>query len=164
MIAEQKDSWSVQVRRHRNVYRFGGPWARTLLSSVPWLNAGVLFVMLFAVHGRLVINPGMVFDLPRAPLHEGTHQGLTALMVPVARDTAGGEETLIFFEDDRYSAQDADQMSVLAERLKNRVSLGARREMLLMADKRVPHGDVIRLVNVAREAGLQRVNVAEKPE
>jgi len=164
MLSEKREGWSKQIRRHRNVYRFGGVWARSLLSSIPWINALILVVMLLAVHGRMVISPGVVFDLPRAPLREGMNSGLTALMIQVARDTPGGEETLIFFDDDRYSAQDSDQMSVLAERLRSRLAVSTRRDLLLMADKRVPHGDVIRFVNVAREAGVQRVNVAEKPE
>ncbi|HNX33549.1 MAG TPA: biopolymer transporter ExbD [Kiritimatiellia bacterium] len=164
MLSEKREGWSKQTRRHRNVYRFGGPWARSLLSSIPWINALILVVMLLAVHGRMLISPGVVFDLPRAPLREGLHAELMALMIPVARDTPGGEETLIFFDDDRYSTLDEDQMAVLSERLRNRLSLSAHRELLLMADKRVPHGDVIRFVNIAREAGVQRVNVAEKPE
>ena len=71
---------------------------------------------------------------------------------------------MIFFDDDRYVAQDADQMVLLSERVKGRVALSANRELLLLADKRVPHGDVMRFVNAMREAGVQRVNVAEKPE
>jgi len=164
MISEQRESWSRQVRGHRNIYRFGGPWTRSVLVSIPWINAVVLVVMLLSVHGQMVISPGVVFDLPRAPLREGLHQGLTALMIGVARDTPGGEETLIFFDDDRYSTQDEEQLARLSERLKSRVALDGRRELLLMADKRVPHGDVVRFVNAAREAGVLRVNVAEKPE
>ncbi len=164
MISEKKENWSRQVRGHRTIYRFGGPWARSLLVSVPWVNAVILVVMLVTVHHQLAISPGVVFDLPRAPLREGLHQGLTVLMIEVARGAPGGEETLIFFDDDRFSAQDEEQLTMLSERLKNRMALDGRRELLLMADKRVPHGDVIRFVNVAREAGVQRVNVAEKPE
>ena len=164
MIIERRESWSRQIRRHRNVYRFGGVWARTLLAAVPWINAAVLVVMLLAVHGQLAVTPGVAFDLPRAPLREGVRHELTALMIEVARDAPGGEETLIFFDDDRFSAQDEDQMVMLAERLKDRMTLGRSRELLLLADKRVPHGDVVRFVNIAREAGMLRVNVAEKPE
>ncbi len=164
MIMEQKESWSKLVRRHRNVYRFGGVWAQALLASVPWVNVVVIIVLLLAVNQRMVVSPGVVFDLPRAALREGTHAGLSALMISVARDVPGGDETLIFFDDDRYLAHDADQMSLLSERVRSRVALSARRDLLLLADKRVPHGDVMRFVNLMREAGVQQVNVAEKPE
>lgn len=164
MIWERRDSWSKMVRRHRNIYRFGGPWSQALLAAVPWLNGIVIIVLLLAVNQRMVVSPGVMFDLPRAPFREGMHTGLTALMISVARDTPGGDETLIFFDDDRFSAQDPDQMAMLSERVKNRVALGARRELLLLADKRVRHGDVVTMVNAVREAGVQRVNVAEKPD
>jgi biopolymer transport protein ExbD len=117
-----------------------------------------------AVHGQLTVTPGVAFDLPRAPLREGARSSLTALMIVVSRDTSGGEETLIFFDDDRYVSQDEEQMAMLSERLRNRMALGRSRELLLLADKRVPHGDVVRFVNVAREAGMRQINVAEKPE
>ena len=39
-----------------------------------------------------------------------------------------------------------------------------RRDLLLLADRRVPHGDVMATVNLARAAGLQRVNVGVKPD
>jgi biopolymer transport protein ExbD len=58
---------------------------------------------------------------------------------------------------------DDEQIALLAERLKARMAQNGARELLLMADKRVPHGDVMFFVNVAREAGARRVNVAEKP-
>lgn len=161
----RKERLSRTMSRCREIYRFGGPWARAALAAVPWVNVLVLVGLLFMVHGRLVMTPGMMFDLPSAPLREGMLSGrLTALMISVDRENAGGDETLIFFDDDRYSAQDADQLAVLSERLRSRLSLQSHFELLLLADKRVPHGDVIRFVNVAREAGVQRVCVAEKPE
>jgi len=164
MIMEQRESWSRLIRRHRSIYRFGGVWAQALLASVPWIDAIISVVLLLAVNQRMVVSPGIIFDLPRAQLREGMHAGLTALMISVARDLPGVDETLVFFDDDRYLTQDAEQMSVLSERVKSRVALGVRRDMLLLADKRVPHGDVVRFVNAVREAGVQRVNVAEKPE
>jgi len=164
MTGQTRESWSKLVRRHRSIYRFGGVWAQILLSSVPWINAIIIVVLLLTVNRRMVVSPGVVFDLPHAALREGTHESLTALMISVTRDVPGGDETLIFFDDDRYSAQDADQMALLSERIKSRVARRTPRDMLLLADKRVPHGDVMKFVNVMRQAGVQRVNVAEKPE
>jgi len=161
---KNEESWSKDVRRHRSIYRFGAAWAQILLAAVPWINAVILVVLLLAINHRMVVSPGVMFDLPRAALREGSHPGLTALMISVARDVPGEDETFIFFDDDRYSVQDADQMTTLSEHVKGRVSIGANRDLLLLADKRVPHGDVMRVVNAMREAGVERVNVAEKPE
>jgi hypothetical protein len=76
MISERRESWSRQIRKHRNVYRFGGVWAQTLLAAVPWVNAVILVVLLMAVHGQLTVTPGVAFDLPRAPLREGARSSL----------------------------------------------------------------------------------------
>lgn len=157
------ESWSKLVRRHRSIYRFGAVWAQILLATVPWVNAVILVVLLLAVNRRMVVSPGVMFDLPRAAIREGSHTGLTALMISVARDVPGEDETFVFFDDDRYSVQEAEQMTTLSEHVKDRVSISANRELLLLADKRVPHGDVMRVVNAMREAGVERVNVAEKP-
>jgi biopolymer transport protein ExbD len=55
-------------------------------------------------------------------------------------------------------------MGMFADRVKSRIAAGLKPELLLLADRRVSHGDVIRLVNAAREAGIERVNVGEKPK
>ena len=49
------------------------------------------------------------------------------------------------------------------ERLRQRTAQNER-VLLLMADKRVPHGEVVSIINLARDAGVERVNVAVKPE
>lgn len=164
MISEQYESWSKLVQSHRNVYRFGGNWANAMLTLVPWLNALVIAVVVYMVNNRMVVSPGVMFDLPKVSLKEGVHTELTALMISVSRDLSNGDETLIFFDDERYSVRDDEQMGALVERLRSRAAACAHRDLLLLADKRVPHGDVMRFVNVARDAGVQRVNVAEKPE
>ena len=164
MRTPQQESWSQRVRRLRDIYRFGGPWARAWLVSAPWINAGLIALLLLAVHQRMLVTPGVLFDLPAAPVREGVESSLAALMIPMLREGVGGEETLVFFDDERYRMQDEEQRAALAASLRRRLSLGARRELLLLADKRIAHGDVMAFVHMAREAGAQRINVAGKPE
>ena len=164
---EEKKSpftWSENIRKDRSVYRFGGPWIRMVGTIAPWLSAIILIGMLFVVNHRIAITPGVLFDMPPAPFLEGSHSGLTVLMFSVSRETQTGEETLVFFDDERYLMQDADQIAHLADRISESISIGRHQEMLLLADKRVPHGDVMSFVNMARQAGATRINVAEKPE
>ncbi len=164
MFSEHKESWSLQVRKHRSIYRFGSGWQKTLLAAVPWLNIIILLMLLILVHGKLTITPGMIFSLPSAPFREGSQTSLTALMMIVGRDLPGGEETLVFFDDDRYSLAEEEHVEMLLERLKSRLTADSHHDLLLLADKRVSHGAVMRFINVAREAGVKKVNVAEKPE
>ena len=73
-------------------------------------------------------------------------------------------ETLVFVGDDRYTIDTAGRREKLAERISQRVALEPRREILLLADRRIPHGDIMTVVNLARDAGVSRVNVSVKPE
>lgn len=156
--------WLQTVRSHRDIYRFGGPWAQAAMYSVPWINVLILIVLLFLYHERIAISPGIVFDLPPAPLREGSHTGLTALMFAVTHEAMARDEALVFFDDARYMVEDNEQMSALADQVRLRIKNSTSRDFLLLADKRVTHGDIMRFVNILRNAGVSRVNVAEKPE
>lgn len=164
MSEKPEKNWSDIARSHRSIYRFGGVWRQAMLVWAPWFDALVIIVLLLVVHARMVVSPGVMFDLPQAPLREGMHAGLTALMIVVSRVPGGADDTLLFFDEDRYIMRDQEQMRMLAERLRARVALAARQELLLLADRMAPHGDVVAFVNLAREAGIQRVNVAQRPE
>ena len=156
--------WLQAIRSHRGVYRFGGPWAQAVMYSVPWINAIILFILLFLYHERITISPGIIFDLPPAPLREGSHTGLTALMFAVNQESMSREEAMVFFDDSRFMVEDNEQMSVLAEQIRVRLQNSSSKDFLLLADKRVKHGDILRFVNILRNAGVSKVNVAEKPE
>lgn len=165
MTARRQEPIGRLVKRRRNIYRFGGPWARALLASVPWVNALALALLLLVAHGRVAVSPGLPFDLPSGPLGEGLPPGPAAMMIPVAgEDPSGARETMIFFDDERFLAGDKGQMEILADHIRQRAARGAGQALLLMADRRVPHGDVIDFVNLARGAGVKQVHVAIKPQ
>ena len=156
---------SREIRRHRNIYRFGAPWTRSFLMAVPWINAILLVLLLILVHGKTAVTPGILFDLPREPLREGAQATLTAMMIPVTGEALPGtQEVMIFFDDDRFLSRDKEQMEALSERLRQYSTQGQDQALLLMADKRILHGSVMHFVSLAREAGIKRIDVATKPE
>ena len=152
--------WRTETLRNRFSQRGWGGAA--LLAAAPWLTVVLLVALVAVVGDRILVRPGVVFDLPRAPFREGLRYGLTAVMLPVAR--TNGQETLVFFDDERFVLAVPTQLEQLAERIRDRLAREPRREILLLADRRIPHGDVMTVVNLAREAGVNRVNVATKPE
>ena len=152
--------WSEAFRKRRSRAR-----TLPLFSATPWLSTVLILGALYVAHDRMAVTPGVMFDLPPAPLTEGTHAGAaTVLMFSVSRETLTGEETLVFFDDERYLIRDDDQFALLTSRITDTAALGRTQEMILLADKNVPHGDVMRFVNLARQAGITRINVAQKPE
>jgi len=164
MKKNESISWLPSIRQKRGVYRFGGPWAQAVIYSVPWINTLILMVLLFLYHQRIAISPGIVFDLPSAPLREGSHTGLTALMFAVTHESMAREEALVFFDDARYMVQDDEQMSNLAEQIRLRMKNADSKDFLLLADKRVSHGDIMRFVTILRNTGVSKVNVAQRPD
>ncbi|MFZ4394126.1 MAG: ExbD/TolR family protein [Kiritimatiellia bacterium] len=162
-MKELKGHWGKwRSEALRNRYARGGWGGRALFVAAPWITLVLLMGLLLVVGERILLRPGVVFDLPRAPFREGMRYGLTAVMIPVAR--TNGHETLVFFDDEPFDLGHAGRREQLAVRLHERVALEPRREILLLADRRIPHGDVLTVVNLAREAGVSRVNVATKPD
>jgi len=162
-VKELKGHWGKwRSETLRNRFTRGGWGGRALFAAAPWLNLVLLVVLLRDVGDRILLRPGVVFDLPLAPFREGMHYGLTAVMIPVAR--TNGLETLVFFDDEPFDLGVTARQEQLAARIRNRVALEPRREILLLADRRIPHGDVMTVVNLAREAGVSRVNVSTKPD
>ena len=89
---------SQLIRKHRNIYRFGGAWPQVLLWAVPWINVVVLTVLLVLVHGKTTATAGLLFDLPHSPIREGAAASLIAMLIPVAGENeAGAPDTLVFF-------------------------------------------------------------------
>jgi biopolymer transport protein ExbD len=152
--------WRSEALRSR--FTRSGWGGRALFAAAPWVTVVLLVVMLLVVGDRILLRPGVSFDLPRAPFREGMRYGLTAVLIPVAR--TNGQETMVFFDEEPFDLGVAARQSQLAQRIRDRVALEPRREILLLADRRIPHGDVMTVVNLAREAGVGRVNVSTKPD
>ena len=156
----QWGSWYTEGLRMR--FRPRNRIANTFLQVVPWMNFVVVLALFFALSNRLTLQPGVVFELPRAPFQEGIHQGVTLVMLRAQR--AEGDETLVFFDDVRYQLGLAEQHERLRTDLAQAAARPNGQQMLLLADRRVPHGDVITVVNLARSAGIRRVNASIRPE
>ncbi len=156
----QWGSWYTEGLRMR--FRPRNRIANGFLQVVPWLNFVVVLALFFSLSGRLTLQPGVVFELPRAAFHEGIQQGLTLVMLRAQR--AQGAETLIFFDDVRYQLSVPEQGEQLRAELARAALRPDGRQLLLLADRRIPHGDVMDLVNLARAAGIRQVNASVKPE
>ena len=152
--------WSAEGLRMR--FRPRSRVGQAFLQIVPWVDFGVILLLLAVLAQRLTLSPGIVFDLPQAAFREGLYRGPTIVMASVQR--SGGAETLVFFDDVRYQLDNAENAEGLRTVLGRAAAQPAGNQLLLLADRRVPQGEVVRLVSLARSAGIQRVNVAVKPE
>lgn len=156
--------WRWQPTRSDGIWRHGCGWARPLTAAAPWVALALILVEFALIEGRLAAAPGVSFDLPPAVTQDELSDltGFAALAMPVVRDPAKGPETQVFYDDARYMISDVGELAALRNHLSARPASQLETTMLLLADKRIPVGDVLKLVGLVRECGVVRVQVAEK--
>ncbi len=136
----------------------------------PWIDVLLLAVSFVLIVGARSIVPGIRVELPQAPFREGLSSDLLLVVNPVPESPVGhGAERdadalpiLVFFNDDRFSLTDAHHRDGLRNALVAHTERFGRRDALLYIDRRVAHGDVVRLIALLREAGVRQINVAVK--
>lgn len=157
-------AWGWRPVRPEGIWKHGCRWARPFTVAAPWIALALLLVEFAFVEGRLVAAPGLVLDLPAPVCGEAATPGLAAIVVPVVREGAAGRETLVFFDDARYSLSDAAAVDAFRARLAARAQADRSGALLLLADGRVAAGDLMRLMGLARDAGVARVQIGERRE
>ena len=156
-------AWGWRPVRSEGIWRHGCVWARPFTAAAPWIMLLVLMLMFALIEGRLAAAPGITFDLPSATGPQTDLPGLVALVLPMGRETDGVRETVVFFDDARYSLADETSAEAFRADLMARTGGDAAATLLLLADRHVPSGDVMRLVGLARGC-VANVQVAEKVE
>ena len=135
---------------------------RGLLSLAPWLDV-VLLALFFALTGQTIrLQPGVVVQLPRGAFREGTIDELVVVVLSIRDPATRRTEDIVFFDDVRYRLRSADQ----AERLQQALRARARKEggvaLVVQADRDVRHGAVTDLMEMALDAGIERVNIGTR--
>jgi len=158
-------AWGWRPERTEGIWLHGCRWAKPFVAAAPWITLALLLATFSLLQGRLSAAPGLVFDLPEPVMGDGADvPSLAAVVVPVAREGGAGRETLVFFDDERYSLSDDESMTRLRERLGERAAADASGTLLLLADSHVPSGHMMRLAGLARDAGVVHIQVAERRE
>lgn len=153
--------WGWRPRQSEGIWRHGCAWTKPFFAAVPWVTLALLLGLFAFIGDRLPQVPGLMCDLPARVAGQTEATGLAALVLPSA-DAKG--ESLVFFDDARYSLSDKISVDTLKDRLSVRAGAEPSRTFLLLADRRVPTGDIMRLVDLARGSGLMRVQIAERRE
>lgn len=148
--------WGWSPERTQGIWRYGAPWMRPFAAAVPWLTIGLLLLLMHFVGGTFTSAKGVLFDLPEAGLAEGEATELVALVMPMPH------ETLVFFDDSRYVLGDASSAAALREHLSERLGRTANRTMLVLADRRVSGGELMKFATIARKGGVSKVLFAER--
>ena len=149
--------WGWKPERSLGIWRHGAAWLRPFAAAAPWLSVVLLVLLLHVVSGTLTAAEGTLFDLPSAaPTDAVLGEAPVALVMPVPR------ETLVFFDDTRYLLGEDASVRALGEQLATRFARASRKTLLVLADRRVAAGELMRLVALAKANGVERVLLSEK--
>ncbi len=132
---------------------------RVLMGVAPWVNVALLIVMYLQLSAPYVLQPGVHVRLPESPFVAGARYGLN--LVVLAGDATGGE--IVFFDDQRYLIADAGQADTLRVALAGAARRKAGFPLVVEADEAVRHGTIIRLYDMAADAGVREINMATRP-
>lgn len=117
----------------------------------PLVDIVFLLLIFLVLSSPLVLQPGIgVLDLPSSNTRAAA--SFQGLVVTVTR------ENLIFFNNQRITIED------LRKSLRTAAHQFPRQELIIKADRQVPHGIVVQVMSLALEAGITAVNWATRPE
>lgn len=152
--------WSVRGFRH---YRPENRFNNGLVLSAPWVSVALLVGLYAFLLAPNVLQPGVVVQLPDAHFTDGRHYGhnIAVLSLPVAG--RGDREEIFFFDDRRYLGRLASEMDGLRSALAAARDQKPNLPLVIEADKAVRHETIVKLYEMASEAGFHEVNLATRP-
>jgi biopolymer transport protein ExbD len=131
-----------------------------LVSMSPWLDLVLLLIFVVFIESRIVLQPGIVVDLPETAFIEGAEPGMVVVVTMI--DGPEGKSEIIFFDDESYVMGNRRRMDELKAEIRDYRRDRRNTSLTLYADNRVAHGTVTRLVQMARDVGVEQVNIGSR--
>ena len=139
-------------------------WFRYLSQMAPWLTLLLIAVLFVFLQGALAPMPSLLFDLPEAGAADSAQPGLVALLIPGDIEGAESDGTLVYFDDARYVMSDRISLDEFSASLGERAIETKCGVLTLLSDRRVPAGDIMYIMSLAKAARLLHVQLAEKKD
>ena len=137
-------------------------WFRYLVHAAPWLTFVLIVALFIVLQCALAPVPSLLFDLPESGVADSAQPSLVALLIPGDVEGVETEGTLIYFDDARYALSDQASLEEFSNRLGDRVIETKCGVLTLMSDRRVPAGDLMKVMALAKSRRLLHVQLAEK--
>jgi biopolymer transport protein ExbD len=123
-----------------------------------------LLIFFFAfLNSKLLLQPGVVVELPKSPFKGGSQARMVAVVLAVRSTDSAATEEIVFFDDERFLMHQEEQQQRLRDAFAKRAAQSPDAELVIQADQKVPYGTVVTIMNMALEVGVRRVNLATKP-
>ena len=150
------NGWEWMPERTQGIWRHGAPCLKPLAAAAPFLSVLLLVLQFHLSGGTFTTAKGVLFDLPAPGIAEGESTDLTALMMAMPL------KTLVFFDDSRYILGDDASVKAFGEHHAERIGKTENKTLLVLADRRVEGGELMKFAAVVRRHGVSRVLFAEK--
>jgi biopolymer transport protein ExbD len=124
-----------------------GPSPITEINITPMVDIMLVLLIIFMVTANIISNPALKVELPKG----GAAQASVKEVDVVVLITRSGE---IQFQDRPLP------MASLLAALKKEHSQRPNARLLIIADRKAYHGSVVRVMDIAKTVGFQRLGVA----
>ena len=121
----------------------------TDINVTPLVDIVLVLLIIFMVTATYIVNPSIKVDLPKAA--SGTEQTRTSLGLLLAKDGA------LYLNGEK--ATEADVTRFIAAELPKNADLQA----IIAADKAVPHGTVVGVIDLVKRAGVRKFAINVEP-
>jgi biopolymer transport protein ExbD len=120
--------------------------SRSLLNITPLIDVLFILIIFFAVSSTFLEQPGIKLALPEAK----------------QTDLQKIEKAVLYISADQTLLLREKEISIdnLAPMLKDLMDQSLDRALIVNADKGVPHGFVVRVMDIARQNGVQKLVIA----
>jgi biopolymer transport protein ExbD len=125
--------------------------AKGRIDPSPMVDIVFLLLIFLILSSPFVLQPGIgVLNLPA--VHHQRSSSYRGLVITVKNDN------LLFFKEQVISLDD------LGGALKTAIRGTRDAELIIKADQQVSHGTVVKIMDIAFEAGINAVNIATRPD
>jgi biopolymer transport protein ExbD len=123
---------------------------RVFLNITSLIDVVFMLLMFFFISSTFIEQPGMKLDLPSAK----------------SADLTQIESYLLYIYADGNMRLNEQEVTIenLAETLKPAANKLSETTLHLFADENVPHGKVVKVMDIAKQAGVKKLAIATIPE
>jgi biopolymer transport protein ExbD len=119
------------------------------INVTPLVDITLVLLIIFMVTASLIVSPAIKVDLPKAA--SGSDQTKTTLALTLMKDGS------LYLNGERSS--DAAVAQYIGSELPKTPDLQA----IIAADRAVPHGDVVHVIDLVKRAGVHRFAINVDP-
>jgi biopolymer transport protein ExbD len=120
------------------------------LNITPLIDVLFILIIFFTISSTFLEQPGIKLELPTAKTSE----------------TQRTEKAVLYIDDDSglFFMNEPVALEKLPGRLEEAMKTNIDKSLIISADKKVPHGLVVKVMDIARANGVAKLVISTEPE